>query len=123
MESEDRQVSKNFKLSELACPCCGLFNMPEQMIEFLQDVRDRFRFAMKINSAVRCREHNKDVGGTRNSAHLHGLAVDVRITSNVLRARLVRCALESGCRRIGIGKTYVHLDIMASVVDETMWLY
>lgn len=78
---------------------------------------------MRINSAVRCPDHNLKVGGVHSSAHLKGLAVDVKINSNVLRSKLIRSAYEMGCLRIGVAKTFVHLDIMEHVVDESMWLY
>jgi hypothetical protein len=35
----------------------------------------------------------------------------------------VRAALECGIRRIGIGKTFVHLDNDASLPQGVMWDY
>lgn len=45
--------------------------------------------AYRITSTYRDPANNARVGGARNSAHLHGLAVDVVITPATLRRRIV----------------------------------
>lgn len=58
-----------------------------------------------------------------NSAHLTGLAVDVAAPTSGDRFRLVLSALLSGVTRIGIGTTFVHLDVDTSKPQKVLWLY
>lgn len=110
MLPDDVYMTKNFKLSELECPCCALFNMPEWMLGKIQRVRDDYGFPMKINSACRCVVKNKEVDGARNSRHLQGIAIDVKVIQGTLRKKLMRVAIDHGVMGIGIYKTFLHLD-------------
>jgi uncharacterized protein YcbK (DUF882 family) len=68
----------NFTHEEMQCICgCGQANMAPQTMRKLQVLRNRIG-PIFINSAYRCEAHNKAVGGSINSAHLKGRAVDVR---------------------------------------------
>lgn len=70
-------LSENFNRSEFACKCgCGSDTIDAELIRILQDVRDKFG-PIKINSGVRCVEHNKNEGGTKTSQHLKGRAADI----------------------------------------------
>ncbi len=62
-------------------------------------------------SAYRTPEENAKIGGISNSSHLKGLAVDISCLDSATRFKVVFGALASGFKRIGIGKTHVHLDI------------
>lgn len=80
---------------------------------------------IRINSAVRTRAHNSRVGGVRNSSHTAPCycAVDIHCTSSEMRYFVVMWAIEHDINRIGIGKTFVHLDIDESKPKEVIWLY
>ncbi|NLC24645.1 MAG: DUF882 domain-containing protein [Oxalobacter sp.] len=52
----------------------------EKLAGVLEEVRALFGKPVHINSGYRCPELNKAVGGVRNSAHLTGYAVDIRIS-------------------------------------------
>lgn len=65
----------------------GIFNLPldEKVIENLNysvsrmdEIREGYGKPININSWYRCKELNAEVGGTENSKHLTGLAVDIR---------------------------------------------
>lgn len=116
----NRQLTKNFKLSELCCPCCWSFNMPDWMLEKIQAVRDDFGFNMQITSACRCESHNRAVGGEVESRHLSGLAIDVKCNQNGLRKLLIKAAEKNGVTGIGIGKTFLHFDWDKR---EACWIY
>jgi len=85
----------------------------------------------KINSGARSPKHNKSVGGVSNSAHLMPKckAVDIstkgRTTkeTNAIRDKLVFGAKKVGFKRIGIGRTFVHLDNDASKTQYIAWGY
>lgn len=120
------RLSNNFTLEEFACPCCnGLPKVTEQFrlfIDMLQNTRDIYGANMRITSGYRCARHNKAVGGVSDSSHLKGIAADVACSSDEARLRLVRSALQAGFERIGVGYTFIHLDI-DNDKKKSMWLY
>lgn len=78
---------KNFKFSELVKTSSSkLKNIPDDMNVIdnlcytamqLQRLRDRFGFAIRVNSCYRSPAVNEAVKGSKNSAHLVGLAADI----------------------------------------------
>lgn len=64
----------------IGCPCgkCGGFpaEPTERLIRGADAVRKHFGAALIPTSTVRCPEHNKAVGGVKNSRHLEGRAMD-----------------------------------------------
>jgi uncharacterized protein YcbK (DUF882 family) len=71
------QLSKNFKLSEFRCKCCGEVIVDPVLLNGLQELRDLLGKPLIITSGYRCKKHNKDVGGSPNSQHLLGKAADI----------------------------------------------
>jgi len=73
---------KNFTMNELKCKCGGKYcngyptGFSYELLRQLQDIRNHFGRAVIITSAVRCEQHNKNVGGVNNSKHAQGRAVD-----------------------------------------------
>jgi uncharacterized protein YcbK (DUF882 family) len=104
-----------FTKEELACPCCGKADMDETFMEKLVEVRKELNKPMVINSGYRCEKHNKEVGGSPNSAHLKGRAVDISI-KNLAEAdqvRLLGVAFFFHIRGWGINDKkshFIHLD-------------
>ncbi len=78
-----------------------------------------------INSAVRSHFWNKKVGGVSNSAHLitKCKAVDIHVPTRAIRNLLVVQAYNLGFTRIGVGKTFVHLDVDMSKPQYVAWGY
>lgn len=78
------QLTKNFKKSEFESkdgspmPLDVLPNVVF-MAQQLQKVRDYINKPIIINSAYRSPKHNAKVGGAKNSYHLYGKAVDIRV--------------------------------------------
>jgi uncharacterized protein YcbK (DUF882 family) len=75
---------------------------------------------LRVNSAVRCLEHNRRVGGKKNSYHLRGLALDLApLTCSPAQlyqaGRVVRgeASPEHPQRNGGLGHyaTFVHIDV------------
>jgi peptidoglycan hydrolase-like protein with peptidoglycan-binding domain len=50
----------------------------EELVQKLQQVRDKLGVPLKITSGYRCLAHNQKVGGTTGSKHVYGLAADWR---------------------------------------------
>ena len=79
-------MKSNFNLSEVYCKCgkCQKAT-PTQLYHFQHVVRPTLEVIREvmgnqpiyINSGIRCITHNRKVGGSPNSMHLDGLAVDI----------------------------------------------
>jgi zinc D-Ala-D-Ala carboxypeptidase len=119
-------LSKNFSRHEFACRCgCGLAHPTPALVRGLQKVRDLAGIPLEVISGSRCEAHNKAEGGKLTSAHLTGDAADLRAESGTARFLIVRAAVQAGFTRIGIGRTFVHLDVVTDFnhPQEVLWLY
>ena len=115
----------NFDSREFASPDqpgSGAF-MNQEFMDRLQHVRSRCGFPFEINSGFRIEHRNKVVGGAANSAHLRGRAADIACTNSGYRFEIVEGALALGFRRIGIAKSFIHLDDDPTLPKRVMWLY
>lgn len=103
------------------------FKQPEKMqrklLEMLDYARALANTPFRITSSYRTPKENGIFGGVRGSAHTKGLAVDISCYSSDKRMKIVKSALRAGFRRIGIAKTYIHLDCDDEKPDEVIWLY
>lgn len=80
-----KRYTKNFDLKKdkLYCRCKGRHCtgypavISVDLLKNLQAIRDKYG-ATTVTSMLRCKTHNKDVGGSSNSRHLSGKAVDYR---------------------------------------------
>ena len=81
-------------------------------------------FAM-INSGARSEYWNKRVGGVANSSHKIPLckAVDIKAPTIAIRNKLVYGAKAVGITRIGVGKTFVHVDTDHQKKQHVAWGY
>ena len=98
-------------------------NMKQEMLDKIDLVRSKFDRAIHINSGYRTKEHNKKVGGKKNSYHLKGLAVDIHCINSRERYDLINCLLDVGFTRIGIGNTFIHVDMDPDKDPDVMWTY
>ena len=74
----DRNISRNFKLSEYASGCgAPKLLLHPAIILGVQNIRDICGFPIRINSGYRSEAHNARVGGSPNSLHRLGMAVDL----------------------------------------------
>lgn len=79
----DLKLSENFHLREFECKCthedCTETLVSMAHVARLEHLRRRLDKPIKINSAYRCKAHNKAVGGTPNSQHRLGTATDLAL--------------------------------------------
>ena len=88
----EKQLTDNFRLSEFVCKCgCGADYIDLHLVGLLQVIRTLFGKPLYIHSGVRCRVHKSSpaVGGSGNSAHLTGKAIDIGYTKATDRHRLL----------------------------------
>lgn len=100
----------NFEEKEFFCPCCGKQKMNPITVRHLQQARTMAGTPLTINSAWRCKDHNKKVGGVPNSAHLTGHAVDIHCVDSSLRYDMIEALLAVGFTRIIVYPTFIHVD-------------
>lgn len=85
-----KKYTKNFDLlkSKLYCRCKGKYCtgypaiIHPDLMKDLQAIRDKFG-KTTVTSMLRCKEWNKLQGGTTNSKHKKGMAVDYRNTKSI----------------------------------------
>jgi len=97
--------------------------MDDEFLEMLDNARHMAGIPFIINSGYRTKAHNREVGGKSNSAHLDGFAADIRATTSRERMWIVASLLEAGFNRIGIGKTFIHVDNDPHKPEECLWHY
>lgn len=90
----------------------------------LDKMRGECGFPFNITSGLRTKDENDSLkDSVSDSAHLSGLAVDIACKGSSERFKMVQVAFANGITRIGIGKTFVHMDIDKSKVGNVMWHY
>ena len=109
------KLSKNFDSNEFKCKClgnCGFDTVDPELIEVLQELREAAGQPIIINSACRCKTHNKDVGGKLNSQHVKGKAADI-VVANISSIFVWGYLNEKHPDKYGIGlyKNFTHLDV------------
>ena len=109
---------KYFDREEFECNCNGKYcdGFPVAPLPLLvktaDKVRDHFGRAAIISSGVRCKQHNKNVGGVANSRHLEGRAMDFRISGKKAAEVLEYVqSLPEVRYAYAIDSNYVHMDV------------
>jgi len=122
MVSEDWDRIKNFTEAEFKCKHCGEVHMNLQFITELQHARYLSRCPYVISSGYRCLQYDAQIGGKGN--HPTGQAADILIPDSAARYAILNGLFAAGFTRIGIGKTFVHVDGLEGVKPrEMVWLY
>ena len=127
-----------FRPSEYRCPCrradCPApreFSL--EMAALLDDLRAAVGRPLYVNSGIRCPEHTKAVKGVTGSEHESGDGVDLRAETSQARFEVLAEAFRCQCckcpkpqprfRRVGVGKTFVHVGTSRAHPQNVTWLY
>ena len=102
-------VTTYFTRKELECKHCGECEIDYYSLGLLDRLRRCDGKPMILTSAYRCPEHNKAVGGVKNSQHILGKAFDIRLDGRDAE-KLAETARYFGFRGIGIYDTFLHID-------------
>jgi uncharacterized protein YcbK (DUF882 family) len=89
----------------------------------LDELRARLGTPLAINSGYRTAAKNAAVGGKPSSAHTKGKGADIHCSTSRRRWRILHEAVGLGFKRIGIGKTFIHLDTDGDLPQRVCWLY
>jgi len=115
------KLSTNFSLSEFQSkdgsetPPMVILNL-RKLAKNIQVLRDYIGKPIKINSGYRSPQHNAKIGGAKNSQHLTGKAVDIRVDGMTPKQLfdIIETLQNKGKMDIGGLKAYnsfVHYDI------------
>lgn len=107
------QLSKHFSKKEFDCQCgCGTGTINTILVQKLELVRQEYGKPMRINSGIRCLEHNRKIGSKDTSSHIKCVAADVSCTTMSERLELLTILLKY-FTRVGINKKFIHVDVDA----------
>ena len=117
VKGQSQKLSENFDVIEFKCKgsgCCSRTLIDDQLVKYLQQIRDHFGRKVGINSAYRCPTHNRNVKGGSKSYHIQGKAADI-VVEGVAPAEVAKYAESIGILGIGLYETprdgfFVHID-------------
>ena len=118
-------MSKYFSPAEFrrCTPSCTIEQMDPAFLDQLDRFREFVGIPLALSCAYRSRRWELSRGRTGSSAHTKGKAVDIVCNASATRWKIVSAAIAFGFRRIGIGKTFIHLDNDDSLPQQVMWHY
>tara|TARA_R110000772_G_scaffold31949_1_gene78530 strand:+ start:2455 stop:2727 length:273 start_codon:yes stop_codon:yes gene_type:complete len=88
----------------------------------LDEARECAGIPFIINSAYRSPSHPLSIKNP-TSSHIKGLAVDISATSSRQRGLILDALRAVGFDRIGIAKTFIHVDMDFDKDQDVTWLY
>ena len=93
-----------------------------QLVEMLDEARGAAGVPFVITSGLRTPAENVACGGAPDSAHLRGLAVDLRAEDSHVRSSVVRALYRAGFRRLELCPRHVHADVDPSLPQDVLVL-
>lgn len=121
---EDRQVTKDFKASELWCKHCKAEGIKEEFVAVLQDFRDFLGAPVVITSGYRCAQHPVERGKKPGTVarHVLGVAVDMYCPSMSLEQFYSKIREFGRFQGIGVSlpSNFIHCDTRTS---PAFWCY
>ena len=102
-------------------------HMDKDFLEMLDCAREEAQIPFKINSGFRTEAKNNDIykglgKDPVRSSHLKGYAADIHCTNSKHRSIIVRALINVGYTRLGIAKSFIHVDNDPDKSDA-IWLY
>jgi len=93
-----------------------------ELMSRLDVARDLCGFPIVITSGRRTPEQNAAAGGTNESSHMSGLAVDLRApTGQNEREKMIWALGRAGFRRMGIYDRHLHCDVDPNKSQDVVW--
>ncbi len=111
---------------EFLCRCgkCGggAEKMRWEFLLMLDNAREISGVPYILNRGYSCPVHNRNIGSVTDN-HPSGQAADIRATDSVTRGKILVGAYTAGFERVGIHRTFIHLDNREIVPPVTAWYY
>lgn len=102
-----------------ATPPFELLQLDTCLIDVLKKIEKDTGLDLMITSGFRSVKYEIRMGRDGSSSHTLGKAVDLYCYSSRDKYLLVKSALQNGVNRIGIYKTFVHLDVATAKDGKT----
>lgn len=120
-------LTAHFKAREFDCPCddCKETELDLNLVYKLEDLRQLLKSPIKVTSGYRCANYQKQLQmrgyeTAQKSQHLLGRAAD--ISNGVTPGyELEDLARQVGFKAVGVGKTFIHVDLRDDKVRR--WTY
>lgn len=112
-QREELALLSSLNLSSCV-PACKIEDLNPALVDAIIMAQKMAGFQFTITSAYRSQAYERSKGRKGSSSHCKGFAVDVSARDSYARYKILIAAAYSGIPRIGVGKTFLHLDI-----DET----
>lgn len=102
--------------------------MEQGFIDLLDECRHRAGIPFIVTSGFRTDNYNEQLKRegypvSENSAHLIGVAADIKCLTSSDRFKIVGAAIAVGIERIGIGTNFIHLDTAEDKGGPFIWVY
>jgi len=120
---------EHYKAEDLACKCgCGTNNVSNELVVKLNQMCHRVGRMLDVTSCCRCIQHNRHIKSNDDSSHVSSgkrscTAVDISTIGSRERYQVLHAAIMVGFDRIGVGTTYVHVDVDTGKSPDVVWLY
>ncbi len=90
-------------------------NMHPEFLQKLEKARGIANFPFIISSGYRSQQFNEKLrqdgySASKNSSHLIGRAVDIRVKDSAHRLQLLEALQQAGFKRFGVAKGFIHVD-------------
>lgn len=107
-------MARHFRSTEIK-------GLQKELVDALDEAREVAGVPFVITSGLRSSESNERAMGVENSAHMTGLAVDLRADNSFDRFHILKGLLTAGFRRIGVYSGHIHADIDYTKPFPVMW--
>jgi len=107
--------------NKLKCNCCGVNNVSLKLIKEI----DGLNAEIFITCGYRCLRNNRRVGGSNNSLHLNGTAIDIDIYQNGYNSNKNRFKLTkiiSKNKKLTVVQEVDHLHVQLNTGTKERWL-
>lgn len=104
-------------------PACSIEDFDKKFVDVIILAQKMCGSPFVVTSGYRSKEYELSKGRKGTSSHCKGLAIDVSTRDSLTRFKVVIAAALAGVPRIGVGKTFVHLDCDASKPHPILFHY
>jgi len=114
---------KYFTLEEFACKETGHNEIDPEFVQWLDKVREEAGIPFVITSGYRHPSHSEEIKKKAPGSHTRGRACDIKVVGSRERFLIIQAAVKNGCTRMGLGKTFIHIDLDDIADKQVAWVY
>lgn len=100
-------------------PKSNINQLDSLLVFILRKIEEHTGREVRVNSAFRSVSYEVANGRKGDSSHCICKAVDIHCYDSLYRYNIVKLALQFGINRIGIYKTFIHLDVATAKDGKT----